>query len=106
MFLMLAIVLFMVSCESKTYADIQPAFTNPTYSVNIKPVISANCLSCHNGDQFPNLSTYEQLKTVAQNGNFLCKINGTCGEVMPPTGKMPQSTVDMLNLWVKQGCVN
>lgn len=101
-FLVLIGVIFAVSCESKTYEDISAPVSNPTYESNVKQVMSANCLSCHGAGQSPKLGTYEEVKAAAQSGDLLCRINANCG-VMPPTGKMPQVTVDMINLWAQQG---
>jgi len=97
---------FMASCESRTYADISAPVTNPTYEANVRPVVDANCSTsgCHNGATFPPLTNYNQVKDAAQNGSFLCRINGSCG-VMPPSGKMDQGTVDMINKWAQQGYV-
>lgn len=96
---------FLASCESKTYSEISKPVTNPTYEANVKPVVDANCTSCHkSGDQDPPLTNYAEVKDEALNGNFLCRINANCG-VMPPDGKMNQATVNMINLWVNQGCV-
>ncbi len=104
-FLMLVGGVFAIACESKTYEEISKPVSNPTYVANVKQVISANCLSCHGAGQSPKLGTYEEVKAASQNGNLLCKINGNCG-VMPPNQKMPQVTVDMINLWAQQGYVN
>src|SRR4030095_6419595 len=99
---------FMISCESRTYADISaPESSNPTYDANVKAIMEANCTTtgCHNqGETFPPLTNYTEVKEAAQNGALLCKINDQCG-VMPETGKMPQTTVDVINLWEQQGFI-
>src|SRR5687767_1820278 len=108
MLLMIVATGFMVSCESRTYADISaPMVNNPTYEADVKTIIEANCATtgCHNqGATFPPLTNYTQVKESAQNGNLLCEINAQCG-VMPESGKMPQATVDVINLWAQQGYV-
>jgi len=106
-FLMLISAAFVVSCESTTYDQISIPSTNPTYTINVGPVIKANCSGCHSGgSQFPNLENYAQVKEATQNGNLLCKINGTCGSVMPTNGKMSQGTIDMIQLWSSNGYIN
>jgi hypothetical protein len=102
--LLMAIAVIFISCESRTYEDISVIATNPTYEANVKPVINAECLSCHYRGSAHPWDTYERVKDAAQNGKLLCKINGQCG-VMPPSGKLPQLTVDMINLWAQQGYV-
>ena len=106
-FLMIIGTVFVVSCESNTYDQISVPVTNPTYVANVQPVIRANCTGCHNsGGQFPNLGTYDQLKTVIVTGKVICKIDGSCGSIMPTGGKMPQGTIDMIKLWTANGFIN
>lgn len=96
-----------VSCDSSTTQELSKVISNPTYTVNVQPVISVNCTSCHSGgDQFPNLETYDEVKDATQNGKLLCKINGTCGGIMPTSGKMPQATIDMIQLWATNNYPN
>lgn len=100
---------FIVSCESNTYNEITETTTNPTYTKNIAPIVKANCVSCHSGNsQFPNLETYAEVKESTQNGDLICRIDQSqaCGSVMPPSGLMPQTTIDMFLLWQQQGCLN
>ena len=77
--------------------------TNPTYTKDIKPVMTANCTSCHSTsgkDDQPYLENYDQVKEATKTGTLLCRIDGSCGSVMPPTGgKLPQATIDMIKLW-------
>jgi len=101
--LMVASIAFLTSCESRTYEDISLAVSNPTYVANVKPVIDANCTGCHNGGTFPSLTNYTEVKDATQNGRLLCRIDGSCGSIMPPSGQMPSGTISMINLWAKQG---
>lgn len=105
--------LIAVSCESNTYSEISEV-TNPTYSANIGPLFNSKCVSCHSAggtDQSPYLTNYEEVKESIINGNTLCLIEdpSVCfygDNIMPPTGKMPQSTIDMIKLWRDQGFLN
>jgi hypothetical protein len=106
-FLVLLCGTIIVSCESNTIQDVSGiVVSNPTYVTNIKPVIDANCIVCHyaNG-QYPNLGIYNNVKDAAQNGDLLCRIDQSqaCGSVMPPTGALPQATINMFKLWASQG---
>ena len=96
-----------VSCDSNTTQEISAVVTNPTYATNIEPVINAKCTNCHSGgNQSPNLETYLEVKDAIENGTVLCRINGTdCGEIMPTSGKMPQATITMIELWATQGYI-
>lgn len=88
------------SCDSTTYQNISAVVTDPTYSKNVQLVISAKCIGCHSGGKYyPNLENYDQVKEATIGGNLLCRIKGECGEIMPTSGKMPQATIDMIQLW-------
>jgi len=99
---------FVVSCESHTYEEISGEIANPTYTANVKSIIQNNCLSCHStaGAEFPTMETYDQVKDATQNGNVICRINGACGDVMPQTGKMPQSNINVIQNWANNGYPN
>lgn len=108
-FLIVLTGVLVVSCESNTYDEISYV-PNPTFSANIGPIIKTNCGSCHSGGkQFPNLESYAEVKDAILNGNLLCRIDApdTCfGSIMPTSGRMPQTTIDMIKLWQTQGYVN
>ncbi|MDD5152047.1 MAG: hypothetical protein PHC28_16470 [Flavobacterium sp.] len=97
------------SCESNTYEDIS-FVANPTYTANVGPIVKSTCSGCHSGgQQFPNLESYAEVKDAIQNGSLLCRIDdpSICfGSIMPTSGRMPQTTIDMFILWQTQGFVN
>jgi len=92
-----------VSCESTTIQDISGVVSNPTYNANIKTVMTSKCTGCHaGGNQNPNLETYLQVKDAAQNGTLLCRLDASCGNIMPQSGRLPQATINMINKWADQ----
>lgn len=108
-FLVILTGVIVVSCDSNTYDEIS-VVTNPTFSANIGPIVKASCSSCHSGgQQMPNLESYAEVKDAIQNGNVLCRIDDptACfGSIMPTSGRMPQTTIDLIKLWQTQGYVN
>jgi hypothetical protein len=99
--------ILIVSCESNSYDEISVKVAKPTYTKNVEPIFSSNCVGCHkNGNQYPDLENYAQVKNECANGSVLCRIDGTCRNIMPQSGKMPQSTIDIIKLWVAQGYAN
>lgn len=97
-----------VSCESNTYGEIS-FVANPTYNANIGPIVKATCAGCHSGNaQYPNLESYAEVKDATLNGSLICRIDQSqaCGRVMPQSGPMPQTTIDMFILWQTQGYAN
>jgi len=97
------------SCESSTYEEISGIVTNPTYKANVKVIIDNNCLSCHSaaGGQYPTMETYVQVRDAAENGNMICRIDDqSCGSVMPQSGRMPQTNIDIIKKWAVNGYPN
>jgi hypothetical protein len=101
---------FIISCESNTYNEVSVISANPTYTANVAPVVKANCTSCHSGgSRFPNLETYQEVKDATQNGDLICRIDdpSVCfGSIMPTSGRMQQTSIDMFKLWRDQGYAN
>ena len=95
-----------ISCDSTTIQEIKSVVTNPTYNTDIKPLMTTKCTSCHsaNGEN-PALTNYAEVKNATQNGRLLCRIKGNCDEVMPPSGRLPQPIIDMVDLWKSQGYI-
>jgi cytochrome c5 len=100
------------SCDSNTYEEISQ-ISNPTYEANIKSIFSSKCTSCHSSSgtqQLPYLTTYLEVKDGIENGVVLCLIDnpGDCfySNIMPPEGRMPQTTIDLIKLWQTNGFIN
>ena len=92
--------LFLVSCESSAIQDISTVVSNPTYNADVAVVMTAKCTGCHaGGNQYPNLETYAEVKDATQNGNLLCRLNASCGNIMPQEGALPTATITMINTW-------
>jgi|APGre2960657444_1045066.scaffolds.fasta_scaffold37792_2 cytochrome c553 len=75
-----------------------------SYSKEIAPIMSANCISCHdsgNQNGNVNLSSFEMVNKNATKALTAIK-NGT----MPPNGKMEDSLIIKLNCWISQGKKN
>ena len=97
--------MIIVSCDSSATQDISAVVENPTYNTDIAPIIESKCVNCHSGgDQYPNLETYAEVKEATLTGTLICRVEGSCGEVMPPSGKLPSATISMINNWVTDSC--
>ena len=97
--LLIAMGIFAVSCESNTYTEVSGFVANPTYEANIKPIMAAQCTSCHgvNGTRPDSpLETYQQV--VDQAGSIACRIDGSTCDLMPSSGRIPQFQIDMFVL--------
>lgn len=88
------------SCDTRTYEDISPVVdTTPTYTKDIKPIMTANCTGCHtSGVDDPDLTNYENVK--AEIDAIIADIeNGS----MPPSGALPSTTLNIIKNWKATG---
>lgn len=113
-----------VSCsDSDTYQDIEtpetqvppktdPPVINPpaaiTYAKNVKSIIDASCVGCHQNGRsagFRPLTTFAEVKAAVQNSDLLGRIqlqNGQQG-IMPQAGRMSQANIDLIVKWNTDG---
>ena len=78
-----------------------------TYSDDIAPIMQSSCVSCHasppvNGAPF-SLINFSQVNQRA-NGvlNRMSLQSGSPG-AMPPSGRLPQATIDLIQQWITDG---
>jgi hypothetical protein len=100
--------MLLISCESKTYSDLAGEVANPTYNANVKGIMQNNCVGCHNAtyNQEPYLETYNEVKNACEapgDKNLICRIQGSCGDIMPTSGPMPSVTIQIIEDWKLQG---
>lgn len=107
--LLLLLSIFVVACSSDSEGDLLPPADDDgagdvevTYTANIRPIITNNCIGCHsnpptNGAPF-SLTTFEDVSGRA-NRVFTRTNNGT----MPPSGKLPQANIDLISAWIAGG---
>jgi hypothetical protein len=108
-FALLAVVLIVLaSCEANTFDQIAVQTTNPTYELNVKPIMSSNCTNCHSsgGGQYPSLENYEEVKAAVENNNLIGQIEAPSGQGMPENQRMPQTKIDAIKTWMNNGFPN
>lgn len=79
-----------------------------SYSADIRPILDANCISCHapGGEQEGSpLVTYDDVVKYTADRNIVDRTNGT-GSLMPPEGKMNDCNVSYIEAWVNAGAPN
>lgn len=111
LFLLVNIGIF-TSCENNSEEDLiiaQPISNVVTYNENIKPIIDNNCVSCHaanpvNGAGI-SLNNYTNVKNALENAGLINRISASAGspQIMPPSGRMPQQTIDLILKWQTDG---
>ena len=88
-----------------------PDTLNVSYASKIRPLLQANCFSCHgNGSSDGNISldTYDQVKQVAISGRLLGSISHSSGFAPMPQGvdKLNECTIISVSTWIREGTQN
>ncbi|GAA4272127.1 hypothetical protein GCM10022258_14210 [Aquimarina gracilis] len=87
--------------------------TNPnpdkitTYNADVKAIIDAQCVRCHTdppveGAPFP-MRTYQETLIAVDRDLVLRMISTSINNVMPPSGRLPQETIDIILDWEADG---
>ena len=82
--------------------------TNVSFSAMVKPIIEVSCQSCHSGGSPSggiDLSSYENIKARADNGQLLGTIDWLAGFSRMPQGgpKLEQCNIDQIAAWIADG---
>ena len=84
---------------------------NMTYSANVKPILQANCYSCHGNGQVNGnvtLDSYAGVKAVADNGKLIGVITHAAGFPQMPQGgsKLSDCNINKIKDWINRGTPN
>jgi len=107
------VVSFVSSCTYNSIEDLDPSrcdTTGVTYSGYVEPLISESCAyaGCHLGNFAAaqlDLSEYDQVKSVVDNGKLQDRINRAAGDplLMPSTGKLAPCQITKIEAWIEAG---
>jgi mono/diheme cytochrome c family protein len=94
----------------------QPASTIPTFEADILPIFQKSCTMCHGTLGGWDATSYQAVMTSgdhapvvipgdAANSILVQKLLGTSafGEIMPPGGKLPDATIQIIIDWITAG---
>jgi len=116
---LIAVTVVMIALHSCYYDNIEDLYpssstcdtTNVTFTNSVKPVIDANCITCHN-DALMNgnvsLSNHDKIAAVAASGKLLGVIRHDSDYPPMPQGtaKLPDCTIRKIEVWVNAGTPN
>jgi hypothetical protein len=84
--------------------------TKYSFKNDVFPILSSNCVSCHNSNTangYTNLEDYNNVKNAASSGELVKVINKTGSfPQMPPSGKMNDCNIKKIEKWVAAGMKN
>lgn len=112
-FLLLAISIFSCSNDSEDDLTDNVPLTNNnnsvviTYTEHIQPIMQSSCVGCHasppvSGAPFA-LTNYNQVSQRANAVLNSMNLQSGAAGAMPPSGRLPQSTIDLIQLWIEGG---
>ncbi|GAA3642563.1 c-type cytochrome [Flavivirga jejuensis] len=108
--LLLIISALFFSCEASVEEDDEQLTNIPENEVcdsnisfvsQIKPIIDNNCISCHGGNQPPNLSSYSGISNSANNVK-----TQVVSRRMPQGGSLSSTEIELISCWVDNGALN
>ena len=102
----LTIALLFIACTNDSQDDLileeQVIDDTVTYTDDVQPIMATSCNLCHtsppiNGAPF-SLLTFQEVSSQAD--RILARMDeGT----MPPSGRLPQITIDVIAAWIENG---
>lgn len=108
--MLLFVILLLSSCVFESREELFSRPDEVSFSTDILPLIQANCVSCHS-QPTPNgntpLENYDNIKAAGTSGVLLDVLRGENGRsVMPPTGALPSSEIELVERWINNGMPN
>lgn len=103
---------YLASCSSSShgksvYSQNLTCEKQPTYAVDIKPIMDASCVSCHNNARRTDgvsVSDFAGTKDCFANGAGLCSVHHDCSPMPRNAPKLTDKQLNTLKCWVKNGC--
>lgn len=102
-----------MACSSESVQELaDPCDTaDVSYQSEVEMILTKNCATsgCHLGEFGPgglDLSTFEDAKAIAADGQLVGRITGNSGNLMPPDGPLPECEIRKIRAWVEDGALN
>lgn len=77
-----------------------------TFTNEIGMIFVAKCSTCHTQSPFSgnlNVNSYAEVKERVDNGKFQALVFDSMPFSMPPAGKLPDTTLARIQLWIDAG---
>lgn len=77
------------------------------YTANVKSIIDGQCIKCHGAGGVQSGRPFETYAQVSASATAIAaRIKGTGGGIMPPTGKLSDATIAVIDKWIADGKLN
>ena len=103
-------------CYYDKITDDTPPDQIVSFSNDIQPIFNANCTSCHPTiEPLPDLTAGNSYNSITNGGYIVAndintstlyqRLLGNPG-IMPPSGSLPASEINLIKNWIEQGALN
>ncbi len=95
----------------QNFGDTEDCVTDSlSYAAEIEPIIRTNCAvsGCHVAPTLQSgldLSNFNDVKAIAENGQLVGRITASTGPIMPQSGPLPDCEIEKITAWVNQGAL-
>lgn len=97
--------------------DTLPLPTDVSFQGQVQPILNQNCVSCHSGQLPPDLRSANSFNSLfieeglvvpfdADNSELLKHLSGNGAALMPPSGSIRQSDINIIRQWIIEGALN
>lgn len=112
------VVLLLVSCENNKFPLDPPAVKdNPSFALDIQPILSTKCAGCHNpANVSPDLREgYAYISLLegdgispgdAEESELVEMLEGGGDNPMPPTTRLSPLNIELIKKWIDEGANN
>ncbi len=106
-YILVALSIAFFSCDNTVEEEIPAVVvgdvcsTDISFTTNIKPIIDSNCISCHGGNQAPDLRTFEGI-----NSNAARVRTQVVSRRMPLGGSLTNEEIELIRCWIDNGALN
>lgn len=98
------------SCSSDKLPETCSTAADVSFSMDVLPILNANCVSCHSGpspEAGIDQSSWATVKATVDNGSFLGSIKHESPYVpMPLNGELDPCNIQIIETWVNEGAEN
>ncbi|MFK7832044.1 MAG: hypothetical protein AB8B52_02095 [Winogradskyella sp.] len=114
LFLLFLLIFTISSCSYDSESDLIEVSTDPVdpnilvnYTDDVLPIMQSACIGCHssppvNGAPFALVNFSQVDQRASSILNRMSLQSGAPG-AMPPSGRLPQSTIDKIQQWIADG---
>lgn len=92
--------------EQDQYGITQCDTTAMSFSLDIKPIIEANCVSCHTPGGERESTPFNDYDGIVSYADQVAERVKGVGSIMPPSGAIPVCDQQKIESWVKAGAPN